>query len=331
MSVELAYREPGAGLEFEWAGDRQVSVPGDSSTDMPDRIRRRGRRTPTQVAADRRADDVATYLGRSLKDARRMSRMPQAEVSSIAGVSRSLISEMERGHGADVTLLVWTRVARAARSDLRAYLERATATDQPRDAVHLRAQELIVRTAAIGGWRAQPERAIDLDPARSRAGDVVLTREEELALVEAFDWLDDVGDAFRSWDRRLATVEQRAIALAPLGTDATTLRTAGIWVLRATRTNRRLVADHRALFQARFPGSGAAWLRALSDPAHPMPQTPALLWISVTGDRLYPARLVGPKLVAGLSPAAGRSPRAAHRGSPARPDPSADRPPASWP
>ena len=292
---------------------------------MPDRIRRRSRRTPTQVAADRRADEVATYLGRALRDARRTSRKTQAEVSSVAGVSRSLISEMERGHGASISLTVWTRVARATGSDLRAYLEQATATDQPRDAVHLRAQELIVRTAARGGWRAQPERAIDLDPGRSRFGDVLLTRATDLALVEVIDWLDDVGDAFRSWDRRLATVESRAIALAPPGTDATTLRASGVWVLRATRTNRRLVADHRALFEARFPGSGAAWLRALSDPTHPMPPTPALLWITVAGDRLVPARL------GALSPVADRSPRGAHPAPPARSDPSADRPPASSP
>jgi transcriptional regulator with XRE-family HTH domain len=294
---------------------------------MPDRIRRRSRRTPTQVAADRRADEVAVYLGRALRDARRTSRKTQADVSSIAGVSRSLISEMERGHGAAVSLTVWTRVARAADCDLRAYLEQATAAGQPRDAVHLRAQELIVRTAAKGGWRAQPERAIDLDPGRSRFGDVVVSRATDLALVEVFDWLEDVGEAFRSWDRRLATVESRAIALAPPGNNAMALRASGIWVLRATRTNRRLVAAHRALFQARFPGSSAAWLRALTDLRHLMPPTPALLWITVAGDRLFPARLGD----IGLSPDAGRSPRARRPGSPARSNPSADRPPASWP
>ncbi len=219
---------------------------------------------------------------------------------------------MERGHGASVSLTVWTRVARAADSDLRAYLEQATATDQPRDAVHLRAQELIVRTAARGGWRAQPERAIDLDAGRSRFGDLVLTRATDLALVEVFDWLEDVGDAFRSWDRRLATVESRAIALAPPGADATSLRASGIWVLRATRTNPRLVTEYRALFQARFPGSGAAWLRALTDLRHPMPPTPALLWISIAGDRLFPARL------GALSPVADRSPRGARPAPPAR-------------
>ncbi|MFI5254766.1 MAG: hypothetical protein ACHQ15_04845 [Candidatus Limnocylindrales bacterium] len=188
-------------------------------------------------------------------------------------------------------MLEWTRVARAANSDLRAYLERATAADQPRDAVHLRAQELIVRTASLGGWQAHPERAIDLDPGRSRAVDLVLTRRPELALIEVFDWMEDAGEAFRSWDRRLASVEARAIALAPPGTDATALRTSGVWVMRATHTNRPLVRDHRALFKARFPGSGAAWLRALAERDRSMPETPALLWISVNGSRLFPARL----------------------------------------
>lgn len=272
-------------------GNWPISVIRDTPGDMPTRIRARTRRTPTQAAADRRADEVAIYLGRGLRDARRTSRATQAEIASTAGLSRSLISKMERGHGADVTVLEWARSARAANSDLRAYLERATATDQPRDAVHLRAQELIARTAATGGWRAHPERAIDLDPGRSRAADVVLTRTSELALVEVFDWIDDAGEAFRSWDRRLATVETRAIALAPPGTDGIALRASGIWVLRATRTNRRLVAAHRTVFRARFPGSGAAWLRAFAEQAWPMPATPALLWISVKGDRLWPARL----------------------------------------
>ena len=258
---------------------------------MAKRIRTRFRRTPTQAAADRRSDEIAAYLGRALKNARVAARRTQKDLSGIAGVAPTTFSKVERGRGADVTLLVWTRVARAAGTDLRAYLERATAADQPRDAVHLRAQELIARTAARGGWKAHPERALDLDPGRSRAGDMVLTRRDELALVEVFDWLEDVGEAFRSWDRRLATVERRAIALAPTGTDAMTLRASGTWVLRATRTNRRLVADHRTLFRARFPGSSAAWLRALTGPALPMPSGPALLWITVAGDRLFAARL----------------------------------------
>ncbi|MEO6350453.1 MAG: hypothetical protein ABIP53_07360 [Candidatus Limnocylindrales bacterium] len=44
-------------------------------------------------------------------------------------------------------------------------------------------------------------------------------------------------------------------------------------------------------FHARFPGSGHAWLAALGEPTNPMPNDPALLWVTVRGDRLYPARM----------------------------------------
>jgi transcriptional regulator with XRE-family HTH domain len=258
---------------------------------MPVRIRSRQRRTPTQAAADRRADELARYLGRGLRDARRSVGATQADVARAAAISRSLVSKIERGLAADASLMTWARTAQAIGVDVRAYVAGATATDGPRDAVHLRAQELIARSATAGGWQAHPERAIDLDPGRSRAADLVLTRGIKVVLVEVYDWLPDVGDAFRSWDRKLASVERRAIALAPAVDGATEVCTCGIWILRATRTNRRLVAAHRTVFRARFPGSAAAWLAALERADRPMPKEPALVWITVAGDRLVPARL----------------------------------------
>ena len=185
-------------------------------------------------------------------------------MSAVAGIARTTWSKLERADGADVSILVWVRAARAAGGDLRAYVDGATAADQPRDAAHLRAQELIVTTSASGGWQAHPERAIDLDPRRSRAADLVLVRNHEVALVEVYDWLPDVGDAFRGWDRKLATMEARTIARPTARVEPSTIRASGIWVLRATVTNRRLVAEHRALFRARFPGSAVGWLACLT-------------------------------------------------------------------
>jgi transcriptional regulator with XRE-family HTH domain len=271
--------------------NRAISVRGNTCSVMAKRIRANGRRTPTQAAADDRAGNVATYLDRSLLEGRRQKGATQAEMSKGAGIAPSTWSKLETGDGADVSIVVWARAARVIGGDLHAYIDGTTATDQPRDAVHLRAQELVVRTATNGGWIARPEAAIDLDPGRSRAVDVVLARGADVALVEIYDWLPDVGEAFRSWDRRQATVEARAIALAPPGADATEIRVSGIWVLRATRVNRRLVSDYRALFRARFPGSAAAWLTALERPDRRMPAEPALLWITIRGDRLIPARL----------------------------------------
>jgi hypothetical protein len=55
------------------------------------------------------------------------------------------------------------------------------------------------------------------------------------------------------------------------------------------RRNRELVHDHAAFFRALLPGSGEEWLTALGSPKVRMPDAPALLWVTVKGDRLYAA------------------------------------------
>lgn len=184
----------------------------------------------------------------------------------------------------------------AAGGELRVYIAKISAADQPRDAVHLRNQELIARTAAAGGWRVLPEQALDREARTSRAADVLLQRGNEWCLQEVWDWFADVGAAFRDWDRRLDAVERLAISrmappVADAGGNAELLpRVGGCWVVRATRRNRRLVDEHRHLFRARFPGSAHAWLAALTTPAS-MPPIPAILWAAVDGTRFFPSRL----------------------------------------
>lgn len=133
--------------------------------------------------------------------------------------------------------------------------------------------------ARPGGWKVQPEHGL----AGVGVADVVLARSDERAIVEVWNWLADVGNAFRSWDRKLERMS------AGVATHAS-----GCWAIRATRRNRELVAAHANLFSARFPGSGAAWLAAFGGAHTPMPRDPALLWVSVRGDQLSPARIRTP-------------------------------------
>lgn len=224
--------------------------------------------------------------------------MTQAQVAGAAGMAPSTVSAAERGGGAGYTISTWTRLARAVDADLRAYLEQASAAGQPRDIVHLRNQELVIRTAALGGWSARPEHAIG-DPNRgARSVDVLLTRAFELAVMEVFDWFEDVGAAARSWDRKLARVEASAIGSIPPppadGREAPLPRVSGCWIVRATRRNRELVAAHGALFRARLPGSSRQWLQALTSGATSMPEKPALLWVAVDGSKLWASRLGSP-------------------------------------
>jgi hypothetical protein len=130
-----------------------------------------------------------------------------------------------------------------------------------------------------GGWSSRPEASI----AGAGFADLVMTRSNDRALIEIWDWFDDVGDAFRSWDRKLERIG---------ATEDSKL--SGCWVIRATGRNRELVGAHGTLFAARFPGSGHEWLRAIGEAGREMPELPGLLWITVRGDRIFPARLGGP-------------------------------------
>lgn len=256
--------------------------------------KRTGRRTPMQVAADEASQALMRKLGLMLRDGRRRSRARQLDASAKAGISRSEWSGLELGRKS-ATLATWNRAAFAMGGSLEAYIKQASAADRPRDAVHLRHQELVIRAALGGGWQALPEELIDREARTSRAVDVLLRRtgardgRSEYALCEVWDWLDDVGAAVRDMTRRLEAADRYAVAR--MRGDEPLPRVGGFWLVRATQRNRALIAEHRHFFRARFPGSGRAWLAALTNAAVPMPAEPALLWVDVGGTRLFAARL----------------------------------------
>jgi transcriptional regulator with XRE-family HTH domain len=251
------------------------------------RVRGAGKRTNLQASADRHSVELGKRVGKMLRDARRAWRRTQAQASARAGLSQSAWSRLELGDPR-AGLATWDRAAFAVGGSLDVFMRRSSAAEMPRDAVHLRHQELVIRVALAGGWGSLPEAPLDREARTSRAADVILRRNREYVIVEVWDWFDDVGAALRDFDRRLEALERFAIARM---TDDIVPITAGCWVVRATQRNRRLLRAHRNLFQARFPGSGHAWLAAVSSAGAAMPREPALLWVAVAGDRLFPARL----------------------------------------
>jgi transcriptional regulator with XRE-family HTH domain len=266
------------------------------------RLSRSKSRTRLQSAADDATQAVLKKLGKAIRNGRTEQRLTQRQAGQKAGLSRSEWSGLELGRKS-ATLRSLNRAAYALGSEVNVYLSAVSAADQPRDAVHLRNQELVLRTARRGDWRGVAEQALDGELTRSRHGDVVLDRQRgagdgvaagaaaprEVSLVEVVDWVADVGESVRDFDRRLAALDRWAVARmrgeGPLPT------TSGCWLLRATSRNRRLVNEHRLFFRGRFPGSGRAWLAALTTPTAPLPAEPALLWANVDGTRIFAARL----------------------------------------
>ena len=222
-------------------------------------------------------------------------RLTQQRAAERAGFSRSEWSGLELGRrlATEATL---NRAAFAVGGSLDAWIKQTSAADQPKDAVHLRHQELIIRLSIGGAWRALPEELIDRDARTSRAADVLLHRRSnvdgvnEYAFWDVWDWFDDVGGPVRDFGRRLEAVDRYATARMR-GDDAQLPRIGGCFVVRATNRNRGLISDHRHFFAARFPGSGHQWLTALTDTGAPMPREPALVWVAANGEQLFPSRL----------------------------------------
>ncbi len=254
----------------------------------------RHKRATVGVKAERHAKQVAARLGKALRDGRLAVRLTQSQAATRAGIAQSTWSRLENDADPCFTLATWDRAAFAVGASIEAYLRGASAADLPRDSIHLRNQELIIRSAVPGGWRPLPEELIDREARTSRAADVLLHRRRHLqpaeyALMEVIDWFDDVGAPIRDWGRRLAAVERYAIAR--MVGDEPLPQASGCWVVRATQRNRRLIREHANFFRGRFAGSGREWLSALTDPGTHIPTEPALIWVSVGGDRLFSARL----------------------------------------
>jgi hypothetical protein len=165
--------------------------------------------------------------------------MRQADLARRTGLSQPEISDLERGHGSGTSLLIWSRAAEGAGSQLAAFLEHGSGADLPRDHQHLRRQQLVVQASRSGGWIARPELRLDAYARFSRSVDVALLRPSlgEAAVVEIWDFFDDVGTAMRSLDGKIATLERLHSTARDIRA-AEVVRVRGLWVVRGTKRNR---------------------------------------------------------------------------------------------
>lgn len=221
----------------------------------------------------REARAIAANLGRDLRGTRRSRRWTQARLGDRVGLSQAQISALESGAGARTSIETWVAIGIALLRPIAIGFSRDVAVPL-KDAGHLDAQELVATIATAAGWRTTIEAP---DDPRSPTGssDLRLDRPGAAVLTEIWNRLDDLGAAARSSDRKLAR--------AQLGTRA-------VWLLVDTAANRAIVRRYPAVLRARFPGSSAGWVRALSAGGDP-PLEPGIAWIDVRGRRIAELRL----------------------------------------
>lgn len=246
-------------------------------------------RRPVLVAeAARRNREQLARLGGELRASRGRRRLTQVQVGALAGVVQSTISDMERGHGASLSVDVWQRAFMAVGRHL--IMEAARdPIQEPADGGHLQIQELILRLGRGAGsgrffeLATRPSDAI-------RSADVGLQSDarRRLDLIECWNVIGDIGAAARSTARKLVEAEALAIVIG----GERPYRVGGCWVVRATARNRALVGRYPEVFASRFPGSSAGWVRALTTGSEP-PGAPGLVWCDLAATRLFPCRRRG--------------------------------------
>ena len=242
----------------------------------------RRRRPALHAEAARRNSESLAWLGGELRRSRRRRRISQAALGGMIGVAQSTISLMERGLGGSLSVDVWQRALTALDRHLRFEPSR-DALDDVADAGHLAIQNLVLRLGRTAGYAGSFELPSGRFHGRS-ASDTGLRddRRRILVLAECWNVFGEIGGAARTTNRKVAEAED----LAAFYWGDAPHRVRSVWVIRATRRNRELVAKYVEVFAARFPGSSAGWVAALTRGGEP-PDQPGLVWCDIRTTRLF--------------------------------------------
>lgn len=244
------------------------------------------KRSQARIVGAQKAAASVARLGADVKASRRRRRDTQAVLARRVGISRARVADIESGSATGVPLEVWFALGEAQGRPLRVEYVRDR-MEEPADAGHLAIQELVLRLGDAAGYEGRFELATrPADPSRSSDAPLIDRHRRRMVLVECWNSFGDLGAAARSSDRKLA---EAAGLAAVLGGDAGPFRIGACWLVRDTLRNRHLLARYERIFQSRFPGSSAAWVKALTVGA-PLPNEPGLVWCDVAATRLFARR-----------------------------------------
>lgn len=213
--------------------------------------------------------------------------MEQTTLARRVGISQARLADIEAGRGGGAPLELWLAIAGV----LGRYLRFEFARDPQQelaDAGHLDIQELLLRVGRAGGWERLFE-ARSRDYGSDLSVDVKLVDRKACRLVigECWNTFGDLGKATRSGERKLQHADEQAVAVAAEGEP---YQVGLVWIVRDTKANRALVARYPQIFEARFPGSSAQWVKALTELGVPLPTEPGLVWCDLRATRLFARR-----------------------------------------
>jgi transcriptional regulator with XRE-family HTH domain len=231
-------------------------------------------------------------LGNRFRAVRRRLGLRQVDVAKRARVSAAIVSRIERGQVASITLERALRVAEALEIglDLQATW-RGGELERLVNARHARMHDLALELfETLTGWITASE--VSFVVYRERGVIDILAWHEDsrtLLIIELKTELVDPQELIATMDRRRRLAHEIARTRGWRPTHV------GLWVLLAdTRTNRRHVARHRRLLRGAFPANGhamRAWLRRPTRPISALSFLPLPRDVTASRDLRSPRRV----------------------------------------
>ena len=214
-----------------------------------------------------RADDLTVddaKAGRLVTTVRRHLQLRQIDVGRLAGVDQKVVSLVERGLLARVSVEKFRRVCAVLEIDPALDLRwRGGLGDRLIDRGHAELVELVASIHRDAGWTVIPEYSFNVFGERGSV-DVLAWHPDRrvLLIVEVKTRVTDLQAMLMSMSRKVRVVpgeveEERGWARRAMGR---------VVVMADTRTNRSMVAAHRTIFDSTFPGRTAETRRWLTAP-----------------------------------------------------------------
>lgn len=225
-------------------------------------------------------------VGAAFRAVRVRRRWRQSDVAARAGVARSAISDIERGHLDATPLRTLRRVAQALdiRIDLIARW-RGGELDRLLNARHSALHESVARFfTSLPAWMMAPEVSFSIFGERGVIDILAFHRPTGcLLVIELKTDVVDVNELVGTIDRKSRLAQRIA---RDRGWTATSVSR---WVIVARdKTNQRRVAAHRAVLRAAFPADGHLMRHWLRDPAASV--SALSMWTNVAGRDPSPTR-----------------------------------------
>lgn len=231
-------------------------------------------------------------IGRSLRVIRRSRRQRQLDVARAAGVSQTLISAIERGHGQRLAIATLVRVFAALDADIDLVVRyRGGTLDRLLDERHAATVAAVVRTLRTRGWTTAVEVTFNHFGDRGSIDLLAVHPATRTALV--VEVKSEVTSAEETL-RRLDVKVRLGAGLARERFDLPVTRIVPLLAVLDTTANRRRVARLAPLLDPAFPNRTADLRHWLANPGTP---SGGLLFVRIARGSGGGAGMSGPRRV----------------------------------